>query len=171
MSEPFEFDVAYNTSFEQIERLREKMLAFVKSEGRDFLPSFDIIVKDIPDQEKMSLSADIKYKSNWQQGAMKGTFLCLSNVVSNFHGFNSLDFFVVKRRNKWVCALKTSLHELGIYGPSGNPKKELSPTIITKQPWNEYKLGEAEKIMREGGSPSPFRHEYNFSDRSAAVSE
>ena len=72
MSETFEFDVAYDTSFEQIEKLRAKMLAFVKTEARDFLPSFDVIVKDIPDQEKMTLSADIKYKSNWQQGALKG---------------------------------------------------------------------------------------------------
>lgn len=93
MSESFEFDVAYSTTFEQIETLRSKMLAFVKAEGRDFLPSFDVSVKggvlairsavacatayffyalDIPDQEKMTLSADIKYKSNWQQGAVKG---------------------------------------------------------------------------------------------------
>ena len=72
MSESFEFDVFYATSFEKLEQLRDKMLAFVKSEGRDFLPSFDVIVKDIPEQSKMTLSADIKYKSNWQQGALKG---------------------------------------------------------------------------------------------------
>lgn len=75
MSESFEFEVAYSTTFEQIERLRTKMLAFVKSQSRDFLPSFDVVVKDIPDQEKMTLSADIKYKSNWQQGATKGSVL------------------------------------------------------------------------------------------------
>ena len=85
MSESFEFDVAYDTTFEQIEQLRAKMLAFVKSEGRDFLPSFDVVVKDIPDQEKMTLSADIKYKSNWQQGAVKGAN-CLSAV-----GFAMID--------------------------------------------------------------------------------
>lgn len=45
MSESFVFDVAYSTTFEQIETLRAKMLAFVKSEGRDFLPSFDVTVK------------------------------------------------------------------------------------------------------------------------------
>lgn len=73
MSETFEFEVAYDTTFEQIEQLRTKMLEFVKTEGRDFLPSFDVVVKDIPEQEKMLLSADIKYKSNWQQGAIKGT--------------------------------------------------------------------------------------------------
>lgn len=72
MSESFEFEVAFSTTFEQIEQLRAKMLAFVKEERRDFLPSFDVVVKDIPDQEKLVLSADIKYKSNWQQGSVKG---------------------------------------------------------------------------------------------------
>ena len=90
MSESFKFEVAYSTTFEQIEALRAKMLAFVQSESRDFLPSFDVTIDgksrqcspllrfndepplDIPDQEKTCLSADIKYKSNWQQGALKG---------------------------------------------------------------------------------------------------
>lgn len=50
------------------------MLAFVKSERRDFLPNFDVTIVDFPDQEMMTLSADIRYKSNWQQGALKGLF-------------------------------------------------------------------------------------------------
>ena len=44
MSEPFQFDVAYNTSFEQIERLRALMLDWVSTQRRDFLPQFDIVV-------------------------------------------------------------------------------------------------------------------------------
>ena len=114
MSESFEFDVvsdhrafsvqyciflcdsqAYSTSFEKIEQLRELMLAFLKSERRDYLPTFDVVVLgiyiyllrsmilrlimisvDIPEQEKMTLKADIKYKSNWQQAALKGVFHC-----------------------------------------------------------------------------------------------
>jgi len=60
---------------------------------RDFLSSFDVVflvcvkcqssgvgtdtgldAKDIPDKEKKTLSAEIIYKSNWQQGALKGIF-------------------------------------------------------------------------------------------------
>jgi hypothetical protein len=59
------------------------MLAFCKANARDFQPVFDVVVDDIPGQGKMVLSADIRYKSNWQQGALK-----------------------VQRRNKWICALK-----------------------------------------------------------------
>ncbi len=35
---------AYSTTFEQIEQLRELMLAFLTSERRDYMPSFDVFV-------------------------------------------------------------------------------------------------------------------------------
>ena len=44
MSEPFEFDVAYSTSFDQIEKLRAMMLSFLKVERRDYQPIFDVYV-------------------------------------------------------------------------------------------------------------------------------
>jgi small-conductance mechanosensitive channel len=44
MSETFTFDVAYDTTFEQLEELRGKMIAFLQKERRDFLPSFDLAV-------------------------------------------------------------------------------------------------------------------------------
>ncbi|KIJ22990.1 hypothetical protein M422DRAFT_276512 [Sphaerobolus stellatus SS14] len=44
MSETFAFDVAFDTTFSQIEQLRVKMLAFVVANKRDFMPSFDITV-------------------------------------------------------------------------------------------------------------------------------
>lgn len=44
MSETFAFDVAFDTSFELIEALRDKMVAFVTDQRRDFLPSFDVVV-------------------------------------------------------------------------------------------------------------------------------
>ncbi|CDO72761.1 hypothetical protein BN946_scf184994.g14 [Trametes cinnabarina] len=100
MSETFEFDVAYDTTFDQIERLRDVMLSFLKTERRDFQPAFDVYVVDIPGQEKMTLRADIKYKSNWQQGTLKA-----------------------QRRNKWICALKASLTKVKIFGPKGDPDR------------------------------------------------
>jgi hypothetical protein len=36
--------VAYDTSFEKLEDLRAKMLAFVESRRRDFQPIFDVTV-------------------------------------------------------------------------------------------------------------------------------
>ncbi|GFZ43630.1 hypothetical protein JCM24511_01350 [Saitozyma sp. JCM 24511] len=94
--ETFTFEVAFDTSFEALQSLRARMLHFCKENGRDFLPIFDVVVDDIPGQGKMVLKADIKYKSNWQQGALK-----------------------VQRRNKWICALKMTLMDLKIWGPAG----------------------------------------------------
>lgn len=42
MSETFTFDVHYSTSFEALEKLRDKMLQFLKEERRDYHPVFDV---------------------------------------------------------------------------------------------------------------------------------
>ncbi|KAG6866363.1 hypothetical protein C0991_005284 [Blastosporella zonata] len=127
MSETFTFDVSYATTFEDLEKLRDKMLAFVQAERRDYQPAFDVVVKDFPAQEKIALAADIKYKSNWQQGALKSN-----------------------RRNKWICALKTTLAELKIYGPGGNPNAPPTTTRYTEVPYEEIKAKE-----RQNAAPSP----------------
>lgn len=41
---PSSIEVAWDTSFEQLEALRARMLAFVKEERRDYQPVFDVIV-------------------------------------------------------------------------------------------------------------------------------
>jgi hypothetical protein len=46
----------------------------------------------------LSPQADIAYKTNWQQGALK-----------------------VQRHNKWVCEMKQALKDVGIFGPAGDP--------------------------------------------------
>ncbi|KAJ7462327.1 Mechanosensitive ion channel-domain-containing protein [Mycena galericulata] len=127
MSESFTFDVNYSTSFEEVELLRQRMLEFVTTERRDFQPVFDVVVVDFPDQEKMTLQADIKYKSNGQLGAIKA-----------------------KRRNKWLCALKANLKELQIYGPSGNSNAEPGTQRYTEVPWQEFQ-DEVKKAQNSQG--------------------
>ncbi|KAJ9125076.1 hypothetical protein QFC22_000029 [Naganishia vaughanmartiniae] len=100
ISETVTFEVDFATDFKKLQELREKMLIFVHEEKRDYNPVFDVVVDDFPAQGKLVLKADIKYRSNWQEGALK-----------------------VQRRNKWICALKEALKACSIYGPSdaGNP--------------------------------------------------
>lgn len=43
---------------------------------------------------------------------------------------------IAKRRNKWMCALKTALAEVKIYGPSGNPDGPPIVSRYTKVPWS-----------------------------------
>lgn len=126
MSETFTFDVSYATSFEDLERLRDKMLAFVTEERRDYQPIFDVAVVDFPDQEKMTLSAEIKYKSNGQQGSLKA-----------------------KRRNKWICALKSVLADLHIYGSAGNPDEGPVINRYTKVPWEKVEADDRKKTAEK----------------------
>jgi hypothetical protein len=100
ISETITFEVDFATDFKKLQDLRDKMLLFLNMEKRDYNPVFDVVVDDFPAQGKLILKADIKYKSNWQEGALK-----------------------VQRRNKWICALKQALKDCPIYGPgdNGNP--------------------------------------------------
>ncbi|KAA1127103.1 hypothetical protein PGTUg99_022009 [Puccinia graminis f. sp. tritici] len=109
ISETFTWDVNFSTSFEKIEQMRAKMLEFLKAERRDYTPAFDVNIQDFEGQAQLTLQADIKYKSNWQNGALKG-----------------------QRRNKWVCALKQVMAEVEIYGPAGagDPAPKTEPTLI-----------------------------------------
>ena len=81
----------------------------------------------------------------------------------------------VKRRNKWICALKTILAELKIYGPSGGPKP---PDVnrYTKVPYDEVKQQDQEaKAKKEGEGPEQSRklkagEEWNLGDKNAVLS-
>lgn len=129
MSEPFTFDVSYSTTFEKLELLREKMLEFVKTERRDYQPVFDVTVNDFPSQEKMVLTADIKYKGSGRQGGLKA-----------------------RRRNKWICALKIALAEVEIYGSKGNPD-EPSITRYTQVPWELIEAGDRKAAQTHAPLP------------------
>jgi len=147
-SESIELDVAYDTAFEKIEELRAKMMAFVTSRRRDFQPSFDVTVKDLPSQTQMTLTAVIKYKSNGHLGALKS-----------------------KRRNMWMCALKTTLKEVGIFGPKGDPSAPAAPTQYTLVPWEEANPKNSEPKPDPGGLKEPVlpKTDYNFSDKNASL--
>jgi len=148
MSETFSFDVSYSTTFEDLENLRDRMLAFVKAERRDFLPEFDVKVKDFPEQGSMVLTADIKYKNNFQQGALKA-----------------------KRRNKWICALKTILGDLKIYGPKGNPSPPPGVTRYAKVPWEIIEREDQKKDFEASQTTSdrPPTVGWNLSDKNAPI--
>jgi len=132
ISETFSWDVSFGTSFEKIEQLRGKMLEFLKSERRDYSTSFDVNIQDFEGQAKLTLTADIKYKSNWQNGALKS-----------------------QRRNKWVCALKQIMAELEIYGPAdaGNPAPKTDPTLI--------QLVDSPPLMIQQRGESPHDHHHH----------
>ena len=87
MSEKFEFEVAYSTSFEQIENLRAKMLAFVKAEKRDYQPSFDVVVVGAPPIAYHSLSSCGISPNSTQISLDKKR--CFSQLTSNIRAIGS----------------------------------------------------------------------------------
>jgi hypothetical protein len=78
----------------------------------------------------MTLKVDIKYKSNAQQGSLKGQLVCILSI-----GARELKSWAAKRKNKWICALKAALADLDIYGPSGNPSPKPTTSRYTLVPW------------------------------------
>jgi len=130
MSETFKFDINYSTTFDALEKLRDKMLTFLVAERRDYLPVFDVAVIDFPEQDRMSLTVDIKYKNNFQQGSLK-----------------------VKRRNKWICALKSALADVKIHGPKGDPDTEPGITRYTEVPWQQVQHQDRVRHETEAQTP------------------
>ncbi|KAG6837735.1 hypothetical protein H0H93_003537 [Arthromyces matolae] len=183
MSETFTFDVSYSTTFADLEKLRDKMLAFVSSERRDYQPAFDVTVKgeettsilsiyacrlmicpDFPDQTKLTLSADIKYKSNWQQGALK----CQSYATTALHLSNTS---IASRRNKWICSLKAALAELKIYGPSGNPNAPPAVSHYTAVPYDEIKAKERKEAGNASKSPEMPSDGWKLTDKNTMIGD
>ena len=115
----------------------------------------------MPEQTRLNLKVDIKYKSNWQQGALK--CMCASTRGNQ----KLMITFSAKRRNKWVCALKLSLQKAKIFGPSGDPNAKAGPTPYTLVPWEEvpHEQPERQDSMSEPRIPEA----WTFSDHNAVM--
>lgn len=98
MKEVIDVNVSFDTSFEDIELLREEMEAFVRApdNSRDFQPDIAISVGGVGDLDKLTLKVVIKHKSNWHNDAVRAT-----------------------RRSKFMCALTLALKKVPIYAPGG----------------------------------------------------
>jgi len=96
----------------------------------------------------MTLKVDIKYKSNAQQGSLKGQLACILST-----GACELNLWTAKRKNKWICALKVALADIKIYGPSGDPNPKPATSRYTIVPWEL--VSELDR-QEEAGSHSTF---------------
>lgn len=107
MKESIEINVSYDTTFEDIELLRQEMENFVRTpeNARDFLPDIVIGVGGVGDLDKLTLKLAIKHKSNWHNDAVRAT-----------------------RRSKFMCALTLALKRVPIYPPGGGNEDLGGPT-------------------------------------------
>jgi hypothetical protein len=97
----------------------------------------------------MALKVDIKYKSNAQQGALKGLLVCVPCIEAC-----ELTTWTAKRRNKWICALKAALADVKIYGPSGNPHAGPSTSRYTLVPWELISEQDKDNEVKPHPTPS-----------------
>ena len=98
MKEVIDVNVSFDTTFEDIELLREEMEQFVRhpDNARDFQQDFSISCGGVGDLDKLNLKIAIKHKSNWHNEGVRAT-----------------------RRSKFMCALALALKRIPIYGPGG----------------------------------------------------
>ena len=78
----------------------------------------------------MTLKADIKYKSNWQQAALRGQ--SQPRLPLTWTSPQARPHPTANRRNKWICALKASMAKVRIFGPAGDPDAPPEPAIYAQ---------------------------------------
>jgi small-conductance mechanosensitive channel len=98
MTEQLAIDVAFGTSFDDLNILKNEMVTFVtdSNNSRDFQPTVDIDVIGTSDQSKMTIMVEVKHKSNWANETIRRA-----------------------RRSKFMCALVSALKVVPIYPPGG----------------------------------------------------
>jgi small-conductance mechanosensitive channel len=98
MTEQLTIDIAFETSFDDLQILKNELLTFVTSpeNSRDYQPTVDVDVLGTSDQSKLSLLVEVKHKSNWANETIRRS-----------------------RRSKFMCALVSALKVVPIYPPGG----------------------------------------------------
>jgi hypothetical protein len=71
----------------------------------------------------------------------------------------------------WICALKTAMAELKIYGPSGDPSAVAGPQQVTMVPWEtvQSQATEKEESTDRQREPNIPRGKWALSDKNAQV--
>ena len=98
MAENVSIDIAYETTLDDVELLREEMEAFVQSpaNSREFAPEVSIEITGVGNLDKLILHVTAKHKSNCQNESVRA-----------------------KRRTRFMAALALALKRVPIYPPGG----------------------------------------------------
>ncbi|KAI4096701.1 MAG: hypothetical protein LQ344_000841 [Seirophora lacunosa] len=98
MKEQLLLYVHFDTTLEDVQLLKNEILAFVRDRdnSRDFQPDVDVEVTGIHEMNKLELKVEIRHKSNWANETVRAA-----------------------RRSKFMCALVLALRKIPIYAPGG----------------------------------------------------
>jgi small-conductance mechanosensitive channel len=97
LAEALPIVIKYGTTVDQMERLRHRLVEFVRSERRDFQRMILHELREVTENLSLTLNVVFFYKSNWQNEGLR-----------------------LQRRNKFLCMLMIALQEVGIEGPRMN---------------------------------------------------
>ncbi|CAI6340024.1 unnamed protein product [Periconia digitata] len=99
MREQVPIFAAFDTSFEDINALKQEMITFVRDPAntRDYFPEVEVEVIGIAEMNKLELRVEIRHKSNWSNESLRAA-----------------------RRSKFMCALVVALRKVPIAGPAGS---------------------------------------------------
>lgn len=98
MREQISVFCAFDTSFEDINTLKQELITFVRdpANSRDFFPDIEIEVVNIAEMNKLEIRVEVLHKSNWSNESLR-----------------------TARRSKFMCALVLALRKVPIAGPGG----------------------------------------------------
>jgi len=90
---------AFDTSFEDVNALKQELISFVRdpANNRDFHPDIEIEVVSIAEMNKLELRVELLHKTNWSNESLR-----------------------TARRSKFMCALVLALRKVPIAGPGGS---------------------------------------------------
>lgn len=105
MREQLAIQVSFDTTFANIQMLREELEKFVrdKENCRDFMPDINIEVLGVGAMDKLELRVDIRHKSNWAIEHIRAT-----------------------RRSKFMCALLLAVRKIPVRAPGAEAPAEES---------------------------------------------
>ncbi|KAJ5105526.1 hypothetical protein NUU61_002873 [Penicillium alfredii] len=103
MHEQLTVPVSFDTTFADIQMLREEMERFVRDKDncRDFQENIDIEVVGVGDMDKLELRVDIRHKSNWSNETVRAS-----------------------RRSKFMCALVLAVRKIPMRAPGVAAEEE-----------------------------------------------
>lgn len=133
MHEQLTVPVNFDTTFDDIQILRDELEQFVrdKENNHDFLPDIDVEIAGVGDMDRLELNVDIRYKSNWSNDSVRAA-----------------------RRSKFMCALVLALRRINIRAPGDEsiPSLGSEETDLTQPPQSRPSINRTQKVRRSVAS-------------------
>lgn len=125
MREQISIFCAFDTSFEDINALKQELAVFVSDpqNSRDYHSDIEVEVVGIAEMNKLELRCELRHKSNWSNESLRAA-----------------------RRSKFMCALVLALRKVPIAGPGGS---DAALGDANKPSWSVAISPEAAQAVRQ----------------------